>query len=85
MHRFFSCFVRARGEAGADDLPYATGNGDSGTLSEKIASTMFYCATNPDRGASGSVWALLPNGTVQRMEEAQETGSNGKPPEYTER
>lgn len=62
-----------------------SGNGDSGALLEKIASSIFFCATNPDRDANGSVWALLPNGTLQRMEETQEMGSPGKPPDYTER
>ena len=62
-----------------------TGNGDSGALFEQIASAMVFCATNPDRDANGSVWALFPNGTLQQMEEARETESDGKLPEYTER
>ena len=76
--------MRARGETHTDDLQYTTGNGDSGRLLEKTASAMFFCATNPDRNANGSVWALLPNGTLQRMEAVQDMGSHGKPPEYTE-
>ena len=49
-----------------------------------IANAMFFCATNPDPKANGSVWALLEDGFIHRMEEAQETGSLGEPPEYTE-
>ena len=47
------------------------------------SNAMFFCATNPDPKANGSVWALLQNGTIQRMEEAQEM-SLGEPPEYSE-
>ena len=45
---------------------------------------MFFCATNPDPKANGSVWALVPDGIIRRMEEAQEMGSLGGPPEYAE-
>jgi len=84
IHLHLCCF-RAKGIWCTDDLLYMTGNGDSGALFEQIASAMVFCATNPDRDANGSVWALFPNGTLQQMEEARETESDGKLPEYTER
>lgn len=46
------------------------------------AHAVFFCATNPDPGANGSVWALLQNGTMKRLEEVQERGDLGEPPAY---
>ena len=66
-----------------DDTYYTTGMGDTDSTFRKTANAMFFCATNPDPGANGSVWALLQNGDIQRMEEAQERGSLGAPPAYT--
>jgi len=60
------------------------GYGDTDLTFKKTANAMFFCATNPDPEANGSVLALLQNGTIQRMEEAQEGGSLGGPPAYTE-
>lgn len=60
------------------------GKGDTDSTFKKTAHAMFFCATNPDPGANGSVWALLQNGALQRMEEAQERGSLGEPPAYTD-
>ena len=52
--------------------------------SRTTAYVMFFCATNPDPSANGSVWGLLPNGVVQRMEEIPEMGMMPPelPPEY---
>lgn len=63
---------------------YVAGQGDADLTFKKTANAMFFCATNPDPNANGSVWALLQNGTVQRMEEAQERGSLGAPPAYAD-
>jgi len=59
------------------------GMGDTDLTFRKTANAMFFCATNPDPRANGSVWALLQEGEIQRMEEAQERGSLGAPPAYT--
>lgn len=45
---------------------------------------MFFCATNPDPGANGSLWGLLQDGAVQRLEEVQERGNLGEPPAYVD-
>lgn len=60
------------------------GRGDTDLTFRKTANAMFFCATNPDHQANGSVWALMENGTIQRMEEAQQGGSLGEPPAYTD-
>ncbi|KAF9780830.1 hypothetical protein BJ322DRAFT_1081950 [Thelephora terrestris] len=60
------------------------GMGDTDSTFKKTANAMFFCATNPDPKANGSVWALLHHGGIQRMEEAQERGSLGAPPAYTD-
>ena len=75
-------FAAARGETRTDKL--MIGHGDTDLTFKKTANALFFCATNPDPNANGSIWALLQNGTIQRMEEAQEMGSLGGPPEYTE-
>jgi NAD(P)-dependent dehydrogenase (short-subunit alcohol dehydrogenase family) len=62
--------------------PPGTG-GDTDSTIRRTAQAMFFCATNPDPNANGSVWALMQNGSIQRMEEAQEVGSLGAPPAYT--
>lgn len=80
----FSFATGARGEARADYPLYMTGHGDTDLTFKKTANALFFCATNPDPNVNGSIWALLQNGTIQRMEEAQEMGSLGGPPEYTE-
>lgn len=67
-----------------DDRPRTIGHGDADLTFRKTAHAMFFCATNPNPNANGSVWALLQNGTIRRMEEAQEMGSLGGPPAYTE-
>jgi hypothetical protein len=67
-----------------DDLSYTTGKGDTDSTLRKTAYAMFFCATNPDPNANGGVWALLQNGAIQRMEEAQERGSLGEPPAYAD-
>ena len=72
------------GEARIDEPSCTTGHGDTDLTFRKTANALFFCATNPDPSANGSVWALLQNATIQRMEEAQEMGSLGGPPEYTE-
>ena len=63
---------------------YMTGHGDTDLAFGKTANAVFFCATNPEPTANGSVWALLQNGSIQMMEEAREMGSLGGPPEYTE-
>jgi len=60
------------------------GRGDTDLTFRKTGNAMFFCATNPDPNANGSVWTLLQNGNVQRMEGAQERGNLGGPPAYTE-
>ncbi|KAF9643333.1 hypothetical protein BDM02DRAFT_3191809 [Thelephora ganbajun] len=59
-------------------------HGDTDLTFRKTANPMFFCATNPDPNANGSVRALLQNGTIQRMEEVQERGSFGRPTAYTD-
>ena len=61
---------------------YMAAHGDTELMFKIIANVMFFCATNPDPGANGSVWALLQDGIIHRMEEAQGMGSLGGPPEY---
>ena len=75
-------FAAARGEARADDLLCVTGHGGTDLMFRKTANAPFFYATNPDPKANGSVRALLQNGTILGMEEAQEMGSLGGPPEY---
>ena len=73
--------VRAR----ADDSIYTAAHSDVELTFKTIANAMFFCATNPDPNANGSVWALVQDGVIHRMEEAQEMGSLGGPPEYSDR
>ena len=61
-----------------------TGIGDRDMTFERSANAMFFCATNPDPNANGGVWALLQNGTIQRVEEVQEWESLGGPPASTD-
>lgn len=83
-HRFISHLMITLGGPRTDGLLYVTGHGDTDLTFRKTANAMFFCATNPDPNANGSVWALLHDGTIQRMEEAQERGSLGGPPAYTD-
>jgi len=83
-HRFIFRLMIILGGPRTDGPLYATGHGDTDLTFRKTANAMFFCATNPDPNANGSVWALLQNGTIQRMEEAQERGSLGGPPAYTD-
>jgi hypothetical protein len=80
----FSLRDGLRGGVRIDDRLHTIGHGDADLTFRKTAHAMFFCATNPNPNANGSVWALLQNGTIQRMEEAQEMGSLGGPPAYTE-
>lgn len=74
----------SRGEPHTDLTLCATGHGDTDLTFTKTGHAMFFCATNPDPDANGSVWASLHNGIIQRVEEAQRMGSLGSPPEYTQ-
>lgn len=51
---------------------------------KKTANAMFFCATNPDPRANGSVWALLQNGVIKRLEEGQERRDPEEPPAYSD-
>jgi len=60
------------------------GKGDADLTFRKTAYAMFFCATNPDPGANGSLWGLQQDGAVQRLEEVQERGNLGEPPAYVD-
>lgn len=72
------------GRTRTDDASYTTGKGGADPSYKKTAHVMFFCATNPDAGANGSVWALLPNGAVQRLGEVKGRGDFEEPPAYTD-
>jgi len=60
------------------------GKGDTDLTFRKTGYAMFFCATNPDPDANGSVWSLLQNGAVQRLGEVRETRNLGDPPSYAD-
>ena len=65
-------FAAAQGGARTDDLLCTTGHGDTDLTFRKTANVLFFCTTDPDLNANGSICALLQNGTTQGMEETRE-------------